>query len=100
MRIPVNKNGKKRNESNGMNHQFDELTKGLAHSVTRRGALKKFGLGLAGLAMATLGLANTAQAGTCKPSGSRCSRNDQCCRGYCYMGDGEGRIPRKDWRCA
>jgi hypothetical protein len=27
-----------------MNHQFAELTKGLAQSVTRRGAPKKFGL--------------------------------------------------------
>ena len=31
-----------------MNDQFDELAKGLAQSVTRRGALKKFGFGLAG----------------------------------------------------
>ncbi len=28
-----------------MNKQFDELTKGLAQSVTRRGALKKFAIG-------------------------------------------------------
>ena len=31
-----------------MNNQFDELTKEMAQSVTRRAALKKFGLGLAG----------------------------------------------------
>src|SRR5258708_5772731 len=37
-----------------MNEQFDELAKGLAQSVTRRQALKKFGVGLAGLAMAGL----------------------------------------------
>jgi hypothetical protein len=30
-----------------MNNQFDELTKGLAQSVTRRTALRKFGFGLA-----------------------------------------------------
>ena len=47
-----------------MNDKFDELAKGLANSVTRRGALKKFGLGLAGIAMAALGLANKAEAGT------------------------------------
>jgi len=35
-----------------MNDKFDELTKGLAQSVTRRGALKKFGVGLAGMALA------------------------------------------------
>src|SRR5258708_15192599 len=37
-----------------MNNKFDELAKGLAQSVTRRGALKKFGLGLAGMALARL----------------------------------------------
>jgi len=30
-----------------MNNKFDELTKGLAQSVTRRAALKKFGVGRA-----------------------------------------------------
>src|SRR5262245_25768166 len=37
-----------------MNNQFDELTKSLAQSVTRRAALKKFGVGLAGMALAGL----------------------------------------------
>jgi hypothetical protein len=45
-----------------MNHQFDELTKGMAQSFTRRAALKKFA-GLAGMALACLGLANRAKAG-------------------------------------
>jgi len=42
--------------------QFDELAKGLAQSVTRRGALKKFGVGVAGIALASLGLAQKAEA--------------------------------------
>jgi hypothetical protein len=47
-----------------MNNPFDELTKDLAQSVTRRGAVKKFGVGLAGMALACLGgLASKAQAG-------------------------------------
>ena len=50
-----------------MNTQFDELAKGLAQSVTRRGALKKFGVGLADIALASLGLANKAEAAS-----SRC----------------------------
>ena len=45
-----------------MNNQFDELTKSVAQSVTRRAALKKFGAGLAGMALACLGLANRAEA--------------------------------------
>ena len=45
-----------------MKNKFDELTKGLAQSVTRRAALKKFGVGFAGMALAALGLANKARA--------------------------------------
>src|SRR5262245_16850489 len=44
-----------------MNNQFNELTKNLAQPVTRRAALKKFGVGLAGIALARFGL-NRAQA--------------------------------------
>jgi hypothetical protein len=35
-----------------MNNKFDGLTKSMSQSVTRRAALKKFGVGLAGLALA------------------------------------------------
>ncbi len=55
-----------------MNDKFDELAKGLAQSVTRRGALKKFSLSLAGLALATFGLANNAQGKSKK--GCRCRK--------------------------
>src|SRR5260370_419327 len=34
-----------------MNDKFDELAKNMAQSVTRRGELKKFGLGIAGTAL-------------------------------------------------
>jgi hypothetical protein len=47
-----------------MNNQFDELTRSLAQSITRRGALKKFGIGLAGMALACFGLTNKASATT------------------------------------
>ena len=58
-----------------MNHRFDELTKSMAQSVTRRAALKKFGVGLAGMA-ACLGLANKAPAVPkwCDPSVSCCCK--------------------------
>src|SRR6266481_4848734 len=38
-----------------MNDKFDELTKGVAQSVTRRAVLRKFGLGLVGIALVGLG---------------------------------------------
>jgi len=40
-----------------MNNKFDEPTKSMGQSVTRRAALKKFALGLAGMALACCGWA-------------------------------------------
>ena len=78
-----------------MNDQFDELTKSMAQSVTRRAALKKFGVGLAGMALACLGLANKAEAAKqpCWPRGTYCASEysaarhvrrgcHDCCNGY------------------
>ena len=82
-----------------MNDQFDELAKGLAQSVTRRGALKKFGVGLAGIALASLGLPSNAEADPgkgkgrgncdhCNPASNfGCSLNDPnyvTCYNWCY----------------
>ena len=68
-----------------MNDKFDELAKGMAQSVTRRAALKQFGFGLAGFALATLGLANKAEAGNCRTGGSVCTHSNQCCSGVCIL---------------
>jgi len=67
-----------------MNDQFDELTKGLAQSVTRRLALKKFALGIAGVMLASLGLAAKSQEPTkgcdhCNPA-----TNFGCTTLQCY----------------
>jgi len=70
-----------------MMNKFDELTKSMAQSVTRRGALKKFGVGLAGMALACFGLANKAEAGKityCLPPGTRCPKvGPPRCHGGC-----------------
>ena len=66
-----------------MNNRFDELAKGMAQSVTRRAALKKFGVGLAGLALACFGLTPSAKAGKCVKYGGPCSTNADCCSGWC-----------------
>src|SRR6516225_760484 len=66
-----------------MNNKFDELAKGLAQSVTRRQAIKRFGVGLAGMALACFGLANKAEADRCAFTGSPCTKKGECCSGYC-----------------
>jgi hypothetical protein len=77
-----------------MNDNFDELAKGLAKSVTRRGALKRFSLGFLGVALATLGLANRAQAKSYRCQCSKFKFNYGCerygygsyydCLSFCY----------------
>jgi hypothetical protein len=64
-----NDENKTKNKRKVMNDKFDELAKALAQSVTRRGALKKFGVGFVGTALASLGLAPRAGAG---PGGCNC----------------------------
>jgi hypothetical protein len=74
-----------------MNNKFDELAKGLAQSATRRQALKKFGVGLAGMALACFGLASRTKA---RDVAKRCTRQcgrcgpglEPCCKGlYCGL---------------
>lgn len=68
-----------------MNNKFDELTKSMAQSVTRRAALKKFGVGLAGMALACFGLVNQAKAvgNRCCSTDADCGRNQWCVYGGC-----------------
>jgi len=69
-----------------MINKFDELTKSMAQSVTRRAALKKFGVGLAGMALACFGLAGTVHA---NPKGSPCGcASDADCGGKSHCSNG------------
>ena len=68
MRVKQITTNQRRKKTKIMNDKFDELARGLAQSVTRRGALKKFGVGLAGVALASLGLVNKAEAAGCLES--------------------------------
>jgi hypothetical protein len=69
-----------------MNNKFDELTKAMAQSTTRRAAFKKFGVSLAGMALACFGLASRAEAGrevsckTCMQSCEGGGYSKQYCR--------------------
>ena len=82
-----------------MNNKFDELTKNLAQSLTRRAALKKFGVGLAGVALACFGLANKAEAGkgpycnvcmqNCKREGGSQKYCQEACVDWCGPAKGK-----------
>jgi len=70
-----------------MNNPFDELTKCVAQSFTRRAALKKFGAGLAGMALACLGTPPKAEAAThagyCVATATAFENNRYVLLGYC-----------------
>ncbi len=69
-----------------MNNRFDELAKGLAQSVTRRQAFKRFSVGLAGMAVGCLGLGNRAEASNteCKGCVATCKKfGGTNCVDYC-----------------
>jgi hypothetical protein len=81
-------NNKQQNERKSMNDKFDELAKGLAQATTRRLALKKFGVGLAGMALACFGLTSRTNAGAvehrCRKVCAPCGPGLSCCKGlYC-----------------
>jgi hypothetical protein len=57
-----------------MNDKFDQLAKGVAESVTRRQALKRFGLGVAAMVVACFGLTSKAESKNCIQGGFECGR--------------------------
>ena len=69
-----------------MNNEFDELTRRMAQSVSRRAALKKFGGGLAGMALACFGLTNRAEAAKVRfcATDANCDKGQVCRYGLCF----------------
>jgi hypothetical protein len=72
-------------EGTAMNNKFDELTKGMAQSITRRAALKKFGVGLAGIALGCFGVLGRANAqnARCQSCVASCSAFSGNTKGWC-----------------
>ena len=69
-----------------MNDKFDELAKSMARSVTRREAVKNFGVRLGAMVLACFALANKAVAA---PKGSGCGCvSDADCNGTSYCSNG------------
>ena len=71
-----------------MNHTLDGLARGLSQAVTRRQALRRFGVGLAGVVFAAVGLESTASAGN-KVCRARCfdtAKVERCCAQFHSVG--------------
>jgi hypothetical protein len=70
-----------------MDHErFDDLTRALATSTSRRQFLKTLAGGAAGGLLALLGIGEAAADDTCKPNGKKCRKNAQCCSNNCVSG--------------
>ncbi len=76
-----------------MNSKFDELTKNMARAVSRRQALRQFGVGLAAMAVACLSFGNKSEESfvhNCTNSncgGAPCPKGTHCQnwhKNYCY----------------
>jgi hypothetical protein len=64
--------------------KFDDFTKALATAASRRQALKAIGVALGGaLGLSRIG---TVFADQCKPPGTKCFKNQQCCSKVCCNG--------------
>ncbi len=76
-----------------MNSKFDELAKSMGQTVTRRQALRRFGVGLAAMAVACFSFGNKAEASSvhngnnANCGGYPCPKGTHCeCwhKNYCY----------------
>ena len=64
--------------------KFDDLTKALATSTSRRQALKALGASVVGGILGLSGIDTAlAKKPLCRGNGSKCSLGQQCCSGYC-----------------
>ena len=63
--------------------RFDDLTRTLASTTSRRTVLKTLAGSAAGGLLAFLGLGEAAADDTCKPLGKKCNKSSQCCSGGC-----------------
>jgi hypothetical protein len=63
--------------------KFDDLTKVLATSTSRRQALKTIAATTLGGILGLSGLGSALAAQKCRGLGSRCTHGEQCCSNYC-----------------
>ena len=81
-----------------MDHDcFDDLTRTLTTSMSRRQALKLLGGSLAGGLLAFLGVGEAAADDTCKRNGKTCKNDDQCCGDLiCVVAGARTNSPKKN----
>ena len=67
--------------------RFDDLTKALATSTSRRQALKTIAATTLGSILGLSGIGTAFGAPKCHRNGLGCDTNSQCCSGYCANGE-------------
>ena len=85
--------GAVRKEEGMSDDRFDEFSKALARTTTRRQALKLFGLTASAGAFSLVGARGAEAQGRCRKNGSRCRQDYECCSFYCPPGTGRCACP-------
>ena len=64
-------------------HEFDQLTRTLSTTTSRRQALKIFGLATVGGVASLVGAGTAGAAGRCFQGGHGCREHSECCSNFC-----------------
>jgi hypothetical protein len=80
--------------------QFDQLSKTLAQTTSRRQALKLFATAGVGGAFALVGARGAGAVGRCKQGGYKCRQSSECCSGFCDPATSECACPSGSVECA
>ena len=73
--------------------KFDDMTKAMATSTSRRQALKTIAATTLGGILGLGGIGTAFAKPTCKPNGHGCGTNKQCCSGFCDQTTGTCACP-------
>jgi hypothetical protein len=79
--------------------EFDELSRALAKTTSRRGAVKLFGTAVVGGLVSLIG-ARGASARLCRDIGDNCRSNAECCSRFCATGPFKCACPTGTEVCA
>jgi hypothetical protein len=81
-------------------NNFDEVSRTLAVSTSRRHAMKVLFAGAVGGALSLVGIGSTQARANCAAAGVRCGQNNECCSYSCDRTTGVCSCRARDVRCS